>query len=270
MKENKSLKTKVESLTRKTQNLQTKLTAAKASLQTGEKEESRRSPPSTFTVSPSAPPVPQASTSRPRSTAGSRATSPADVPAPRPRYNTLSTPTSTSPPADHTPPVFDNRSRAVSGTSALPRPKTPERRSVLGPVFRAVSPKKKASDPDIPTPTAGKKRRTPDDFEDCANVPPQAFTSDSLPEDSRETPRARRVLSSIQSGFTPVRNQSRPIIPLPSPKRSSVIQPMEPDLSNPSHPRTQSMSAQLDSKPSKSWLGKIRGASTSTHRSKLV
>ncbi|KAF5368578.1 hypothetical protein D9758_002180 [Tetrapyrgos nigripes] len=298
MKENKGLKTKVESLTRKTHNLQTKLAAAKASIQSGEKEarqsppatlmkedrqrlssltkEDRRSPPvftkedrpsapSTFTVSPTAPAVPQLPPgSRSRSAIGSQA----DAPVPRPRHNTLST--LSSPPVNLTPSGSSDRSRVASGPSALPRPKTPERKGFLQPVFRAMSPKKKDSDPDLPAQTAGKKRRTPEDFEDCESVPPQAFTSDSLPEDTSTTPKARRVLTSIQSGFTPVRNQTRPIVPLPSPKRFSLAQAPEPDFPmSHSNPRVQSMS-HPDMKPSKSWLGKIRGASAATSRSKLV
>ncbi|KAJ3922219.1 hypothetical protein F5877DRAFT_34278, partial [Lentinula edodes] len=228
MKENKSLKTKVESLSRKVSNLQTKLAAAKATLPAPTIEQripSTSSPASasTSSLSPSTSVPTSASTSRP----------------------------------------------LVSVPSALPRPKTPERRNVLGPVLRAMSPKKDKPKSE-PAPAAqSKKRRAPDDFEGY-EIPPQAFTVESLPGDGEKgsehaTPKIRRVLSNIQTGFTPARHQNRPTIPMPSPKRSNPVfiksPPSLPDYSNGAS--LPSVGQPADGKK-RSWLGKIRGASSAT------
>ncbi|KAJ4485743.1 hypothetical protein J3R30DRAFT_1399270 [Lentinula aciculospora] len=251
MKENKSLKTKVESLTRKVNNLQTKLAAAKATLPAPTAVE-QRIPSSSSIVSvssssssPSAS-FPTSSTSRPHSNTM------VDTPGTSISFN------KTSPPA-----VPERLNRVVSVPSALPRPKTPERRNVLGPVFRAMSPKKPKRESSPVTQT--KKRRAPDDFEGY-EIPPQAFTADSLPGEGENvsehaTPKVRRVLSSIQTGFTPARHQNRPMIPMPSPKRSNPVfiksPPSVPDLS-----ASLSYAGQPVDGKKRSWLGKIRGASS--------
>ena len=110
----------------------------------------------------------------------------------------------------------------------------------------------------------GKKRAAPDDFEAYGNLPAQAFTADG--EDiENKTPRERRVPNSLQSGFTPVRNQSRPIAPSPRRGAPSRTSPFISDLTNSPHHL-----AQMDpssAKPSmRSWLGKIRGNSHATDR----
>ncbi|KAJ3867295.1 hypothetical protein EV359DRAFT_34772, partial [Lentinula novae-zelandiae] len=228
MKENKSLKTKVESLSRKVSNLQTKLVAAKATLPAPTIEQRIPSTPSPASASTSS----------------------------------LSPSTSA--------PTFASTSRPlVSVPSALTRPKTPERRNVLGPVLRAMSPKKDKPKTE-PAPAAqSKKRRAPDDFEGY-EIPPQAFTVESLPGDGEKgsehaTPKIRRVLSNIQTGFTPARHQNRPTIPMPSPKRSNPVfiksPPSLPDFSNSAS--LPSVGQPADGKK-RSWLGKIRGASSAT------
>jgi len=156
--------------------------------------------------------------------------------------------------------------RIASGSSSLPRPKTPERAQI---VFKARTPERRATP--ITTPEAlppssaiGKKRRTPDDFETCESVPAQGFTADSLPRDDIEntTPRLRRVLHSAQ-GFTPLRHHTaRPTIPIPSPKRvvSSAGRPPTyiADITNSS--QVSAISQPKETK--RSWLGKFRGASS--------
>ncbi|KAJ7459169.1 hypothetical protein B0H11DRAFT_1737318 [Mycena galericulata] len=226
LKNNKKLTTKVESLTRKVQNLQAKLAAAKTSSVPMEASE--------FKASPS---LPVLSSTRQRS-------------------NTLSA----IPPVPSLPsflppsPVRAPSNRVASG-SALPRPKTPERRA-LPQVFRAQTPERR-SVPTPPSPSApvlGQKRRAPDDFEDI-NVPTQGFTAESLP-DENGTPRVRKVLSSIHSGFTPVRQSGRAAVP--SPKRTLPVARSSPyilDVTNSPHAGD---TAKL--KP-RSWLGKIRGTS---------
>ncbi|KAJ7751199.1 hypothetical protein DFH07DRAFT_529180 [Mycena maculata] len=224
LKNNKKLTTKVESLTRKVQNLQAKLAAAKA-------------------TSPNVPTV-QAPEFR-------ASPSLSALPPMRQRSNTLAA----IPPVPSLPPFVPPspmRNRVASG-SALPRPKTPERRAIPQ-VFKAQTPERRVV-PVPPSPSApvlGQKRRAPDDFEDI-NVPTQGFTAESLP-DENGTPRVRRVLNSIHSGFTPVRQSARAV---PSPKRAVPARssPYMSDVTN--SPRA---GDSAKSKP-RSWLGKIRGTS---------
>lgn len=249
LKEKKKLTSKIEALSRKVQNLQSKLAIAKESGQApAEPAASPPPPPSQPTIIP---PVPQ-------------------IPAilPRPRSTTISsTPTQRTPIMSQPAMPMAPSNRVVSGPSSLPRPKTPERR--IHPVFKARTPERHLP-PTMPdslpsTSSAGKKRRAPDDFEDGHSMPPQAFTAESLPSDGREntTPRLRRALQSVHSGFTPVRHQApRPTISLPSPKRAvtggAKPPPFIADVTN--SPR--SLSGQKGSK--RSWLGKIRGVSSQT------
>ncbi|KAF5385374.1 hypothetical protein D9615_001226 [Tricholomella constricta] len=262
LKENKKLATKVESLTRKVQNLQTKLATAKASTQA---PSTMSDPPAPLLPSSSAPSNSghKPSTGRARSITLTNSP-PLTIAAPVPPIPALIPAASihVSSPASRTP-------RAVSGPSSLPRPKTPERRAIQPPpVFKARTPERRiaSSPPEASSSTTmvGKKRRAPDDFEACESLPPQGFTVDSLPsrerrEDTDTTPRVRRVLSSFQSGFTPVRNQARPMMSMPSPKRlmmgtTARASPVIADVTN--SPRGQSAKAK------RSWLGKIRGASS--------
>jgi len=236
LKENKKLHARVESLTRKVQNLQTKLASLKATA-----------------PSPSIGP----------SQVSTEVTGP-----PARRATTLSSPQIPNPTSRMTSTLSN---RVVSGPS-LPRPKTPERRIAQTPVFKARTPEKilkPTAELLASTTMIGKKRRAPDDFESCETLPPQAFTADSTPgaEIENRSPRVRRVLSRFQSGFTPLRHQlNRPNIPAPSPKRSDKATSHFPlvisDLTN--NPRDLLLpNATQAAKPTKqSWLGKIRGVST--------
>ncbi|KAJ7103250.1 hypothetical protein B0H15DRAFT_767432, partial [Mycena belliarum] len=230
LKNNKKLTAKVEALTRKVQNLQTKLAAAKASIPAPSV-----SPPveaREYKPSPSAPVIPPT----------------------RQRSNTLSAIPPVPPLPSHVPssPVRALSNRIASGSS-LPRPKTPERRAPP-PVFKAQTPERR-SVPICPSPSApvlGQKRRAPDDFEDV-NVPAQGFTADSLP-DENGTPRVRRVLSSLHSGFTPVRNVRAAIS---SPNRAQPALRSSPYIAD----VTNSPRLGDTAKSKRSWLGKIRGTS---------
>ena len=109
-----------------------------------------------------------------------------------------------------------------------------------------------------PVPVIGRKRAAPDDFEAYGNLPAQAFTADGEDIENR-TPRERKAPNSLQSGFTPVRNQSGRLI-APSPRRgaSSRTSPFISDLTNSPHHLAQMNTS--SAKPSmRSWLGKIRG-----------
>lgn len=217
LKENKKLVTKTEALTRKVQNLQAKLAAAKAS---AEAESSPR---------------------------------PNDIPTPRPRSNTFASPA--------VPALPPGRDRIASGPSSLPRPKTPDRKlAPLPAVFKSRSPDKQSDALPVVT---GKKRPAPEDF---PAIPAKGFTADCVPqpvdhinhtEVVEGTPRRRRVLSTLQSGFTPIR-QNRPMIPLPSPKRAEGrASPFMSDVTN---------TADHEKPLKRSWLGKIRGVSTAPGR----
>jgi hypothetical protein len=251
LKENKKLTSKVESLTRKVQNLQTKLAVAKASVPRPESNlPNEKAPPMATDTTP-------ASTRAP----------------PRASSATSGMP---SVPAHPPPPTARAPSHRTPSTSSSSRPKTPEVRApVPPPVFKARTPEKRISSVTPPDATSsatmiGKKRPAPDDFDVCESVPPQGFTTESLPshELEKEFPRVRRALSNLQSGFTPVRHKARPAASSASPKRPPVnstrSSPPIADVTN--SPRAASQTATGQSgKPSKrSWLGKIRGVSTQT------
>jgi myosin protein heavy chain len=245
LKENKKLASKVESLNRKVQNLQSKLAAAKAS--------ALRAEPSM----PNGMALPTEATLAPRALSA-----------------TSSVPSVPPVPTHSPPPIIRAPShRIASGPSSLSRPKTPERRVPVPPVFKARTPERRvasAAPPDamLSATTIGKKRPAPDDFEHCEGIPPQGFTIESLPSHGleNEIPRLRRVLSNIQSGFTPVRHSARPTIPLPSPKRpivdSARSSPLIADVTNSPRAVSQMMTGQSGKPSKRSWLGKIRGVST--------
>ncbi|KAK7063994.1 Wd40 containing snare-dependent exocytosis protein [Favolaschia claudopus] len=228
LKNNKKLTTKVESLTRKVQNLQAKLAAAKATA----------SLPMEAPQPTPSPPLP-------------------GLPSARPRSNTLAgaAPTPSLPPSVPASPVRSNR---VASGSAIPRPKTPERRA-MPLVFRAQTPEKRTVPfpPSPSVPVLGQKRRAPDDFEDV-HVPTQGFTPDCIP-DENGTPRVRRVLNSLHSGFTPVRNAVARAAPTASPPKRSLpsarTSPYIADVTN--SPRLGDTA-----KAKRTWLGKIRGTSS--------
>ncbi|KAG6873218.1 hypothetical protein C0995_001572 [Termitomyces sp. Mi166 len=267
LKENKKLASKVESLTRKVQTLQTKLMAAKASIPapvqapTGIIPQPSMRPSSSVSRTVGDRPRSVTLTSTSTSTPSLSVVPPPVLPVPASLSSALSHAPS---PASRTP-----LHRAVSGPSSLPRPKTPERDAVQHPpVFKARTPERRTVSSPLSesssSSSVGKKRRAPDDFEACENLPPQAFTADCVPSkepnENTTTPHRRRVLSGLQSGFTPVRNRSRPAASMPSPKRLMMTKtderppPVIADVTN--SPRGQS------SKIKRSWLGKIRGASS--------
>ncbi|KAG6879570.1 hypothetical protein C0992_001397 [Termitomyces sp. T32_za158] len=268
LKENKKLTSKVESLTRKVQTLQTKLAAAKASMPA-----SAEAPPNT-TLQPSMQPLSASSTlgDRPRLVTSTDTSTPSVSAAPVPPKSAfLSSVPAHAPSCASRAPLH----RAVSGPSSLPRPKTPDEESLPNPpVFKAKTPERRTfSSPPAESASSssnGKKRRAPDDFEVCESLPPQGFTTECVPstELSEHTVTRRRMLSGLQSGFTPVRNRSRPMTSMPSPKRLMTKKPDDrpspviTDVTN--SPRGQS------SKTKRSWLGKIRGASSQSTSSKPV
>jgi hypothetical protein len=232
LKENKKLTTKVESLTRKVQNLQTKLVAAKASNAVQPLPESQ----------PTVPALPMSLTSLTQQST-------------RPRSATVSSAPPIYPPLVETPSTSTARNtsnRLVSAPSFLPRPKTPER--------RPITPEKQIqleAVPIPPVPVIGKKQAAPDDFEAYENLLAHAVTADDEDIESR-TPGVRRVLSSLQSGLTPT-------VAMPSPGRGapSRMSPLISDLTN----RPERPHLAPSAKPSKrAWLGKIRGNSQATDR----
>lgn len=239
LKEKKKLITKVESLTRKVQSLQTKLAATKDAVKTTNLQNAIS--PSSMTASGYIPPVPL-------------------VPAQEARTTTS----------------HSMMNRVVSGPAALSRPKTPERRLVQPTVFKARTPEKNA--PPMATPPAvvadaipsssssssiGKKRARPEEFDDVS-MPIQALYADEQQERENITPRLRRVMHSVQvhTGFTPVRRTAHGA---PSPRRrittgAAAIS----DMTN--SPRI--MTDQSAKAGKRSWLGKIRGVSSQTSGSR--
>ncbi|KAF8634898.1 hypothetical protein AX15_000646 [Amanita polypyramis BW_CC] len=231
LKDNKRLTTKVESLNRKVQNLQAKLSAAKASI-----------PRPVYEVTePKRSSLPTASAATP-----TRLIPPAPEPPSALSRSTLSTMTT----------------RVTSTGSGISRPRTPERPFAHPTVFKAKSPDNRTSDPALEETgqVIGKKRRAPEDFEVCESLPPQGFTTESMPDGHNEnrTPRVRRMLSGGFTGFTPVRRMHTV---QPSPKRASSAST-----------KTTSLIADVTNSPrgvsqgsgKRSWLGKIRGTASHT------
>ena len=250
---------KVETLTRKVQNLQAKLGAAKA--QAG--------------VPPNAPDSPLPVLKAPKEVA----TSPippqaASVTKPAPSTTQfLRTRTSVSSPLA-APVAVDgpsaprrSSSRLAPQALAASRPKTPPQDPTPPPVPKSKSPERPALaevSTDAPPPVIiGKKRAAPDDFSTYSSMPAQAFNADGQDIDHK-TPRMRKVLHSLHSGFTPNRNHARSTTSVASPRRS-------PRRTAP--PRTTAIVSETLENPlgsstgagkngKKSWLGKIRGNGT--------
>lgn len=246
LKENKKLSAKVESLTRKIQTLQSKVTTLKANSPKPDSKVASTSKPSSSSLAPIA---------RARSGTVAAVQQPVEVQR------------SSMPPT--------SRSSTLSRVDSVPsRTKAPE--------SRAPSQVLRSKTPDIPRAStspvgetesvAGKKRRAPDDFEVCDSMPPQAFTAESVPKAITEnrTPRTRRVLSTLQSSFTPVRTNlaARQVAPLPSPRRNplptSTQSPFMAENSpmNAVPPLAFAPPSAGKSSNKRSWLGKIRGAGT--------
>lgn len=233
LKEKKKLTTKVESLTRKVQGLQTKLAATKDLVPIGniQKVVSPSNMPSSSFIPP-VPPIPTQETRTPTS---------------RPMLN-----------------------RVVSGPASLSRPKTPERRLVQPTVFKVKTPEKSAPLFIVPDATPlssssssiGKKRARPDEF-DAVSVPVRALYADEQQERENATPRLRRALDSVQmhAGFTPVRHTSTRTVQGASPgRRVTTGAAGISDMTN--SPLT--IANQSTKAGKRSWLGKIRGVSSQT------
>jgi len=245
LKEKKKLTTKIESLTRKVQILQTKVATAKAGLPSSASEPIVSAGP--------ARPSPKEMTSTP-------------VP-PMPVRRETSTPVI--------------RARVPSTPSSVPRPKTPERRIAQPTVFRPRTPEPRrtpdprplpqsTSEPTLPSSSSSRRKR-PAMEDHYTNIPPQGFDANSTPitNDSAETstPRLRKVSKSVHSGFTPVRNNSsnRPTIALPSPRRK-VDRTQAPrqafGIADVTNSPLRSAAQSIEQPPTKrSWLTKIRGVS---------
>lgn len=271
LKEKKKLSTKVESLNRKVQNLQAKLAAAKASSNSvpspSDAGPSQKSPQSNTDLAPLAKalsPSLALTSQTPQSVSSAFS---------RPKSATTSSAPHPASSSSITPPSLQRKpsERIVSGPSHITRPKTPERNRTITPVFKARTPEHRVA-PEADSMSSavviGKKRSAPDDFEACENMPVQAFTAEGEDVENK-TPRVRRVLNSLQSGFTPQRHQNaRHTAPMPSPRRTAPPRssPFISDMTN--TPDAVSLMPASTTKQSnkRSWLGKIRGSSHSTER----
>ena len=234
LKEKKKLLTKIDSLKRKIQSLQSKVAT-----NVGPKPSPISDPDIVETTT--APTVKQFP--------GTASTSTCIPPLQVPRLPEPITPTPA--PRPHT--------RAVSGPSALPVPKSPGKKFVVPSApaeARTYKPVAATPTPDLQpsNSSASKKRKVPDEYEE--RVPPvQGFSVDCLPvNDVNTTPRRRLPRNS--SGFTPVRNRT-----LTDPSQNHAGNARVP-LSSSNVSNTQQLRLQTDgpAKPTKrTWLGKIKG-----------
>lgn len=107
--------------------------------------------------------------------------------------------------------------------------------------------------------SAGKKRRAPDDFYPSEPLPAQPIIVDAA-----VTPRPRKPLRTLKTGFTPVRglaSSARPTLGQPSPIRRSGTLAAErtiTDVTNATFNSKRTGAAQA----SGGWLGKIRNGSS--------
>ncbi|KAI0673754.1 hypothetical protein C8Q78DRAFT_1018750 [Trametes maxima] len=292
LKEKKKRNSKIDSLSRKVQNLQTKLTAATEAASKVSQSPAPIAVPvaapiprSASTFSPTGlAPAPVLSTSLASSSSRAPlASSSSSRPLSRPRVVTA--PAVPSPnPAHHRPPPMptfrpktpESRSRMMSGPSSLSRPKTPDSRVPPMPVFKARTPERQRA-PTAPSSytmpessssssVVGVKRRAPDDFDDCGSLPPQPFTADSAPGThlpaQPTTPRLRKALQSMRTGFTPIRhNMGRAGSTSPSRRATTgsstaSIPPTISDVTN--SPRASSHSEGMKAAAKKGWLGKLK------------
>ncbi|CDO73022.1 hypothetical protein BN946_scf185007.g76 [Trametes cinnabarina] len=302
LKEKKKLTNKIDSLTRKVQNLQVKLTAAS--------EQAAATPVATAvpSASVSGPPLRQAPVFTPSPVlapapvlSGSLASSSSSRPTSRPRVVTA--PASHSPASSHNqappmptfrPKTPESRLRMASGPSSISRAKTPESRIPPMPVFKARTPERyrtstapaqvqmQSQMPESMSSSSvvGVKRRAPDDFDDCDSLPPQPFTADSAPglplPAQPTTPRLRKALQSMRSGFTPVRNHlSRAGSSSPTRRATTgssagaQVPPTISDVTNSprtsSHPENPKAAA-----AKKGWLGKLKSGPSQQPRPPLA
>ncbi|KAI0081068.1 hypothetical protein K474DRAFT_1768813 [Panus rudis PR-1116 ss-1] len=253
LKEKKKLTSKIESLTKKVNHLQTKLQAAKEAKAEASSSQLKTSPPPpapSLSVPPAVPRVPTVLPTPITPISSARAASPSSAGLQRAR-----TPESSAPP----PPVFRPRTPESKRLPALP-PSVPSS-------MQSQMPSLSSSDSVM---SAGKKRRAPEDFDDCDNVPPQVFTTDSVP--SREdafTPRVRRALHTVRTGFTPTRHVVPPQASTTnsvhhSPRRATTGTPIIHDVTNSPGKGSSSQADKGNGKP-RGWLGKIRGAGPGGH-----
>ena len=251
LKENKKLLSKVESLTRKVQNLQAKLAAAKNTTVSTEV---------VAEVSPIVTNLPAKQNSYPSSqTPGMQELQAQNS---RRRSSRLSTGTIVSALADKPPSASVSKSSTPYDTSrpstTTLRPKTPERPTLVFKVHTPGQPRAQERTTEPPSSVIGVKRRAPDDFEHSGIILPQGFTVESLPsrENESTTPRVRRVMGNLPSGFTPVRNKVPQSFKHPN---TILSRPLIQDVTN--SPRS-NVPLNSAAKEKRSWLGKIRGTST--------
>ncbi|KZT08687.1 uncharacterized protein LAESUDRAFT_648603 [Laetiporus sulphureus 93-53] len=237
LKEKKKLTGKIESLTRKLNALQSKATAS-----------AEMKPPTVETATESSrATVPSISPVGPRASAS--------------KYEARGTPSARSMSARTS---ASSHSRTASGSSVVSTAQMPDSSAVPPTVFRSrTADTKRASSQAETTPTplpssssssSLGKRRVPDDFDSHDNLPPQGFTSESLPSrDIEATPRARKALQT-GPGFTPVRGRIASVAPAEaSPSRRATPGAALPDVTNSLKGRPRD-----ETKPHKGWLAKAR------------
>jgi hypothetical protein len=259
LKEKKRLASKVDSLTRKVQSLQTKLagfTTLPSSTSTPPLPIPRPktpSPPLPHSI-PSAGPSNRPPTRIPSSPATAlRAKTP--EPSRRAFVSRLATPEPPVPPL----------SNVTYKTPEQPRPAS--RANTHRPVGAASS--FSHAKPASPTPlsSGGRKRRAPDDFDSPTPGPAEAMVASI---DNMTPRRIRRPTSDGRSGFTPTRNNiaaasQRPMLQQPSPLRRSIV-PLAETTNSPrgSKPIGLGKPASISKPPMRSWLSRTRAPGTTS------
>jgi hypothetical protein len=169
---------------------------------------------------------------------------PAVVPPPAPSSSRSPIPSSSNP-------VVPSLSQAIAPSAS--RPSAPS-----APILAPAILDDHRSSPTSSTNAVGKKRPLPADFEECDNIPPQAFTPDSMPLTA--TPHARNV-HQAHRGFTPVRH--RALQPDRSPLRPPVAAPILDVTNSPRHGSRTGLPVEAKKR---GWLPKPRGPDASVPR----
>lgn len=178
------------------------------------------------------------------------------------QYTTRASPSATIPPVPPMPsltlthtPTF---AKPGSSMASITRSKTPEAKRTQLPVFKKTPEATRTPSAlilsDESTPSSGKKRSAPDDFDPSEPLPPQPIVAEG------STPRSRRAIPTV-SRFTPVRSHAgsvQPTLSQPSPLRRRTTYADQPVIADVTNSPRRVFTAH--NKPqSRGWLGKIRG-----------
>jgi hypothetical protein len=244
LKESKKLQRTIESLTKKNASLHKKLEKAEKANESSSAPSSSAGPSVTRAKSPSPKAAPSPNSTAPTELRAHQTETPMHVAAHLQRTFT--------PPAPA--PTVSRRIDPEPASINVFTPTLPQDVSVpRTPAHAQLQP----HDVITASTSAGKKRPAPDDFYPNEPLPAQPIIVEAV------TPRPRKPLRTLKTGFTPVRgmgsSSSRPMLGQPSPIRRNGSQATERTISDVTNSSLKRSSA---AQPSAGWLGKLRGSTS--------